>query len=208
MTKLYLASLSPRRKEILEEMRLPFTVLSAEADEQVPAGTDPQSAGQMLAVRKAAALRDKLTAQGAYGEETAVLAADTLVYLDDRPLGKPKDAAEALEMLSALSGRTHTVCTGMCLLVGARSYSLADVTKVKMRAFSAEEAAAYVATGEPLDKAGAYGIQGLGALLVQEIEGDYFSVMGLSKCGVYRLFQTAGLPYWSMIRKEKHANEI
>lgn len=201
MIDLYLASLSPRRREILEEMRLPFTVIAAEADERLPKGLDPESAGQTLAARKATAAREQLKAADKYGGDTVILAADTLVYLDGRPCGKPKDESDALTMLTALSGKTHTVCTGMCLVHGERSYSLADVTRVRMRAFSEEEARAYIATGEPLDKAGAYGIQGLGALLVDNIDGDYFSVMGLSKRGVYRLLQTANLSYWELILK-------
>lgn len=201
MTELYLASLSPRRREILEEMGLAFTVRAAAADESLPDGIPPQSAGQMLAVRKAVALRDKLKEEGKYTKDTAILAADTLVYVDGKPLGKPKDEDDALGMLTSLSGKTHTVCTGMCLLVGARSYSCAEETRVCMRAFSAEEARAYIATGEPLDKAGAYGVQGFGAVLIDRIDGDYFAVMGLSKRGVYRLLAAAGLSYWNLISK-------
>ena len=201
MTELYLASLSPRRREILEEMGLTFAVRAAAADESLPENLAPQSAGQMLAVRKAAALREALRAEGKYTGETAILAADTLVYLDGRPCGKPKDENDALDMLTALSGKTHTVCTGMCLLLGERSYSCAEETRVCMRAFSGDEARAYIATGEPLDKAGAYGVQGFGAVLIDRIDGDYFSVMGLSKRGVYRLFSAAGLSYWRMISK-------
>lgn len=202
MIKLYLASASPRRHEILEKMNLPHTILTAEADETVETGTEPRAAGEILAARKALAVKNALIADGKFDDDTLILAADTLVYLDGKPLGKPRDEKDALSMLLSLSGRAHTVCTGTCLIHGSRSISASETSQVYMRAFSPETAAAYVATGEPLDKAGAYGIQGVGAVLIDKIEGDFFSIMGLSPKTVCRLMDTLGVPYFDFIRKE------
>ena len=196
---LYPASNSPRRREILERMRLPYTVFAAEADERLGGGIPAEEACEILAARKALAARDGLAAAGRFGGDDLLLAADTLVFLDGRPLGKPKDEAEALDMLLSLRGRGHTVRTGVCLLRGKRSFSLSDAAVVRMRDFSMEEAAAYVRTGEPLDKAGAYGVQGIGAVLIERIEGDFFTVMGLPPRGVCRLLHAAGVSYFDWI---------
>lgn len=202
MIKIYLASASPRRREILELMKLDFEVATAEANEEIADGTAPESAGEILAARKALALKEKLTAEGKFDEDTVIIAADTLVYCGDSRLGKPKDETEAKLMLAALSGRAHSVCTGTCVLHGARSISAAEVSQVHMRAFSNKEADAYVATGEPLDKAGAYGIQGMGSVLIDRIDGDFFSVMGLSPATVCKLLGALGIPYFDLIRKD------
>lgn len=201
MSEFFLASASPRRREILTKMQIAHTVCPAEADETVERGMSPTAAGELLATRKAIAARDALLAKGLYAEDSLLLAADTLVYLDGVPLGKPKDAAEAAAMLRALRGREHTVCTGVCLLRGKKSVAMADVTTVRMRAYSDAEIDAYVATGEPLDKAGAYGIQGIGAVLVDAINGDYWTVMGLSPKVVARLMHVLGVPYFEWIQK-------
>ena len=196
---LYLASNSPRRREILERMRLPYTVFAADADERLNGDVPAEEACEILAARKALAARDGLSAAGRFGVDDLLLAADTLVFLDGRPLGKPKDEDEALDMLLSLRGRGHTVRTGVCLLRGARSFSLSDAAVVRMRDFSIEEAAAYVRTGEPLDKAGAYGVQGIGAVLIERIEGDFFTVMGLPPRGVCRLLHAASISYFDWI---------
>lgn len=207
MTKIYLASASPRRKEILELMKLDFTVETADADESLPSDVAPEDAGGILAARKALALKEKLVAEGKFDEDTVIVAADTLVWCGGVRLGKPKDEKEALLMLTALSGRAHKVCTGTCVISGARSISAADVSEVHMRSFSEKEALAYVATGEPLDKAGAYGIQGIGSVLVDRIDGDFFSVMGLSPKTVCRLLGAVGIPYFELINREtEHEN--
>lgn len=200
MKELILASGSPRRSEILSKMCLPHTVFTAPADETVDENAEPREVGEVLAARKALAAKNALRAADRFTRDTMILAADTLVYLDGKPLGKPKDAEDAVRMLLALSGKTHTVCTGTCLISGARSISTAEVTEVQMRAFSEEEARAYVATGEPLDKAGAYGIQGIGGTLVERIDGDFFSVMGLSPKTVARLMGVLGVSYFDCIQ--------
>ena len=200
--KLYLASNSPRRREILERMRLSYTVFTAEADERLASDVSEEQACEFLAVRKAIAARDRLRAAGRFGDDTLLLAADTLVFADGRPLGKPKDADEALNMLLSLRGRGHTVRTGICLLRGARSFSMTDSAVVRMRNFSEAEAAAYIRTGEPLDKAGAYGVQGMGSVLIERIEGDFFTVMGLPPSGVYRLLAAAGISYFDWIQED------
>ena len=200
MKTLYLASASPRRSEILTRMQLPHTVYPAPADATLGEGITMENAGEILAARKALAAKQALVAEGKFDEDTMILAADTLVYLDGKPLGKPKDAADAKRMLMLLSGKTHSVCTGTCLVSGGRSVSAAEVSAVVMRAFSEKEAEAYVATGEPLDKAGAYGIQGIGSVLIEGIEGDFFSIMGLSPKTVSRLLGVLGTDYFDMIK--------
>ena len=197
--KLYLASGSPRRREILDLMHLPYEICTADADETLPAGTAMEAAGRLLASRKAEAAAARLAAAKPIDGDALILAADTLVYLDGAPLGKPHTEEEALAMLRALSGRRHYVCTGVCLRAGGDVYTAADVTAVTMRAYGEDEARAYVATGEPLDKAGAYGIQGIGAVLVEKLDGDFFTVMGLSPRVVRGLLADAGYAYFDLI---------
>ena len=201
MTKIYLASGSPRRREILELMKLDFTVMSADADEELPNGTSPESAGEILASRKARALKDELCKKGLFDADTVIIAADTLVWCDGERLGKPSGKEDAKSMLLTLSGKAHFVCTGTCIIKGERSMSTSEISTVYMRAFTEAEADAYVATGEPLDKAGAYGIQGIGSVLVDRIDGDFFSVMGLSPKTVCKLMRAVGLPYFDTISK-------
>ncbi len=200
MKKLYLASASPRRHEILGIMGLAHEVLTAPADESIDETLTPKEVGEILAAKKAVALKERLVSEGKFTPDTLILAADTLVYLDGEPLGKPKNEEEALEMLLSLSGRAHTVCTGTCLIHGSRSISASELSLVYMRNFSKEEALAYIATGEPLDKAGAYGIQGKGSVLIDRIEGDFFSIMGLSPKTVCRLLGTLGIDYFTSLQ--------
>lgn len=200
MKKLYLASASPRRHEILSIMDLPHTVLTAPADESIDLTLTPREVGEILAARKALALKNALAAEKKFDSDTLILAADTLVYLDGEPLGKPKDEEEALEMLLALSGRAHTVCTGTCLIRGDRSISASELSHVYMRAFTKEDALSYIATKEPLDKAGAYAVQGKGSVLIDRIDGDFFSIMGLSPKTVCRLLETMGIPYFASFK--------
>ena len=168
-----LASASPRRRELLGNMGISFTVRISEADENIPNGTPPVCAVEMLARRKGEAVARETE------EDCLILAADTLVALGNRALGKPKDEAEAKEMLRELSGRAHEVHTGVAVLRGGRVYSGVCTTEVVFRSLTDGEIAAYVATGEPLDKAGAYGIQGLGGALVERIAGEFDNVVGL-----------------------------
>ncbi len=176
---LVLASASPRRRALLDRLGLTFRVEPTDADETWPADLDVGAAAEAVALRKAAAV----AAPGAL-----VLAADTVVVLDGDVLGKPTDEAHAARTLRRLSGRTHHVVTGIALALDGRQRTAHERTAVTFADLSDVEIAAYVATGSPLDKAGAYGIQDdAGALLVERIEGDYFNVVGLP---IRRLYQT------------------
>lgn len=172
--KWILASASPRRAELLRQIGLSFTVCPADADETIDASLSPAETVRTLSRRKAEAIREK------GGDTTCpILAADTLVEADGRLLGKPKNEADAFSILSSLSGKTHRVYTGMTVIFRGKTASRVCQTDVTFRTLSEADIRAYIATGEPLDKAGAYGIQGIGALLVKEIHGDYNNVVGL-----------------------------
>ena len=179
---LLLASSSPRRREILSRAGYKFIVVPANADEQVPPGMPPGEIVETLARRKA-----KAVAQGRPGD--TILAADTIVVLDGTVLGKPRDPTEACAMLARLSGRVHTVYTGYCVRAGDRIQTGCESTEVEFYPLSDQEILDYVNTGEPMDKAGAYGIQGLGALLVRRIRGDFYNVMGLPIGAVHRILR-------------------
>lgn len=181
---LILASQSPRRREILERAGIPFTVRVADVDESLREGEAPQSYVRRLATRKA-------VAAGRAGE--VVLGADTTVVVDGEILGKPVDAADAVRMLTRLSGRSHEVVTGFCLKVGGQLYIDAETTLVRFVAMSEAEIAAYVATGEPMDKAGAYAIQGGASRYIDRIEGCYWNVVGLPVAKVYAHLRRQGL---------------
>lgn len=187
--KIILASGSPRRKELLGNMGFSdFTIFKPEFDESVVTAPDPGSLVEALSAGKAEA------ASGALGDpEALILAADTVVALEDTVLGKPKDEADAFAMLSALSGHTHRVYTGITLRRGEEVLTQHEVTKVTFRPLTEEEIRNYIATGEPMDKAGAYGIQGLGALLAEGIRGDYFNVMGLPVCRLGAMLKHFGI---------------
>lgn len=183
-----LASGSPRRRQLLEQIGLEdFTVLPSEADETTDPGLSPAAVVEELSRRKAEAV----ARQAPDGE--LVLAADTVVALGDVILGKPQSEEEAVRMLCALSGRTHRVYTGVTLLRAGEARTEHEVTAVTFRTISMEEIRTYAACGEPMDKAGAYGIQGRGALLVERLEGDYFNVMGLPVCRLGRMLRDFGV---------------
>ena len=174
-----LASQSPRRKELLGQMGLKgFQIISPDVDETVEENLSPSQLVEELSLRKARAVAREAD------EDDLIIAADTVVALDGGILGKPADEREAFAMLSALSGNRHRVYTGVTVLRGSWVVTGYEETIVTFRELEPEEIMDYIETGEPMDKAGAYGIQGLGALLVSGIEGDYFNVMGLP---VYRL---------------------
>lgn len=176
--RVILASGSPRRKELLGNMGFSgFEVLKPEFDEDAVTAPDPGMLVEALSAGKAEA-----AAREANDPEALLLAADTVVVLDETVLGKPKDEAEAFAMLSALSGRSHRVYTGVTLRRGGEVLTEHEVSEVTFRPLTEEEIRNYIATKEPMDKAGSYGIQGLGALLVEGIRGDYFNVMGLPVC--------------------------
>ncbi len=174
-----LASRSPRRRELLNQIGLRgFKVAASGADERVEGNPAPAELVEALSLRKARAVQEDAD------EEDLIIAADTVVVLDGAVLGKPADEREAFAMLSALSGNRHRVYTGITVLRGERCETCSEETIVEFRELEPDEISAYIATGEPMDKAGAYGIQGLGSLLVSRLEGDYFNVMGLP---VFRL---------------------
>lgn len=178
--KLVLASKSPRRSEILKTAGFEFTVRVADADETIPDGTSPEDAVVMLAARKAMAVKR--------AEDETILGADTVVVLDNEILGKPKNREEAFEMLKALSGRVHSVLTGVCLIEKGRSMTFFEETKVEFLPLTDREIYAYTDTNEPYDKAGAYGVQGYASKFVRRINGDYFNVVGLPISAVYEKF--------------------
>lgn len=181
-----LASASPRRRELLENIGLKFSVDPAEIVEIQAHRLKPAGLAKALSLRKAKAVAPRHA-------NSIIIAADTLGVLDGMILGKPADAAHARKMLAALSGRCHSVITGFTVIDTSTDRAVTRVveTKVYFRKIGRMEIAGYVNTGEPLDKAGAYAIQGLGALLVERIEGDYYNVIGLPLCalaGVLRRF--------------------
>ena len=176
---LILASASPRRREILQTAGLAFTVRVSETDETIPSGMPPHEAVQYLAKQKA-------VAAAANSPDDVVIGADTVVALDGEILGKPRDAADAARMLHLLSGKTHDVYTGVCLANAGRAETFYVCTRVTFYPMTDEQIADYIATGEPMDKAGAYGIQGRGCTLVESIRGDYFNVVGLPIAALYR----------------------
>lgn len=174
MSKIVLASGSPRRQELLGRMGITdFTVRVPEVEESYPAGLSPEETVCYISREKSDAARLLCD------ENELIITADTMVFLDDKRLGKPKDEAQALEMLTALAGRRHTVCTGVTVRRGDVILTRAQSTDVYFRPSTERELRAYIRTGEPMDKAGAYGVQGKGSLLVRRIDGDFFNVMGL-----------------------------
>ena len=178
MQQWILASQSPRRRELLSRLVSDFEILADDSEETLIPGEKPEQAVKRLAQEKAENVSKKT------GKDALILAADTVVVLEGRILGKPKDEADAFHMLSSLSGNTHQVFTGIAVLDAktGRCETAAEMTKVRFRKLSEEEILRYIASGEPMDKAGAYGIQEKGALLVEGIEGDYFNVVGLPLC--------------------------
>ena len=166
-----LASASPRRKQILENAGYNVTVRVPDADESLPDGISPEKAVELLAKVKADAVKRE--------KDELIIAADTVVALDGKILGKPADDTEAFDMLSSLSGARHKVYTGVCIIYNEKEEVFSDCTEVEFYPLSSDEIISYIKTGEPSDKAGAYGIQGRGCLFVKGIVGDYFNVMGL-----------------------------
>ena len=174
MPHIVLASGSPRRQELLRRIGITdFDIVVPDADETYPAGLTPRQTVAHIARSKAEAARP-LTEP-----DDIVITADTMVFLGAERLGKPHDEADALRMLTELAGNRHTVCTGVTVRQGDRLNCFTVSTDVYFRSASEQELRAYIASGEPMDKAGAYGVQGLGALLVERIDGDFFNVMGL-----------------------------
>lgn len=187
---LVLASASPRRSEILRTLGLAHEVRPARIDETPLDGESAASYVERLARAKAAAVARERP-------DSWVLAGDTIVTLDDELLGKPRDTGDAVRMLLRLAGGVHRVVSALAFSTpGGRQHSGVEATEVRFGPFGPEVAAAYVATGEPMGKAGAYAIQGRGAALVEEIHGDYFTVVGLPVSLLVRLLDEVGRPYW------------
>ncbi len=172
--KLVLASSSPRREEIMKQLKLKFTIVPGKIDESEFTEKNPDKLVKILALEKAKSVSDLV-------EDALIIAADTIVVLEDKILGKPEDNAEAKRQLKLLSGKEHQVMTGIAVLYSETGevYVENNITLVKMLNMSDEKIDKYISTGEPLDKAGSYGIQGFGGLFVEVIKGSYYSVVGL-----------------------------
>ena len=178
---LILASQSPRRKELLAHLHMPFAVRVANIDEAMDSAKPPAEEVARVSLAKALAVPREGT--------DVIIAADTIVVLDGKILGKPADEADAHAMLSALSGRAHQVMTGLTVLQGDKHLTHTEITDVYFRPISQTEIDRYVRSGDPMDKAGSYGIQGGASLFVEKLHGDYYNVMGLPVC---RLWQMLG----------------
>jgi septum formation protein len=187
-SNLILASASPRRKELLELLQIPFEVIVSEVEEIVDEKLHPAEMVQSLAQQKALSVAKT-------NQTSFVIGSDTLVVYGGRMLGKPTNKSEAIEMLQMLSGNTHDVFTGVAIIKGEQVHSFFEKTSVTFFLLSDKEIVDYVSTGEPMDKAGAYGIQGYGALLVEGIIGDYYSVVGLPIARTHRELLNMGFKH-------------
>lgn len=186
-----LASASPRRRELMEMFAAQNLVICpAKGEEKVPAGATPGETVEALARAKA---REIAAARRGESEDDVIIGADTIVWHRDRIYGKPHSRKEAAEMLRSLSGETHEVYTGVCVLHGEEELCEHERTFVTFRKMSEREIEAYIDTGEPMDKAGAYGAQGIGSLFVTGIEGDFFNVMGLPVCRLGQMLKKTGV---------------
>lgn len=174
MANIILASQSPRRRELLERMGIrDFSIVVPDAEETLGEGLSPQETVESISRQKSEA------AASLVGAEDIVITADTMVFLGGEKLGKPKDEADAFRMLRSLAGNRHEVCTGVTVRQGEKTETFSVTTGVYFRETTDDELRSYIASGEPMDKAGSYGVQGLGCLLVERIDGDYYNVMGL-----------------------------
>jgi septum formation protein len=186
MANIVLASGSPRRQELLQKIGITdFTVRVPDADESYDPAMSPEEIVCHISRKKSLALDSH--------EDEIVITADTMVFLDDQRLGKPKDEDDALQMLTALQGRAHTVCTGVTVRQGQKILTHAAATDVYFRPATEQELRAYIRGGEPMDKAGSYGVQGQGSLLVERIDGDFFNVMGLPVVLLSQMLQQFGI---------------
>ena len=184
--EIILASASPRRRELLGMFDVSFTVIPAVGEEKSEAGLTPGETVEALARGKAAEV--------AAGRKNAiVIGADTVVERDGELLGKPKSEKEAFRMLRSLSGRSHRVWSGVCVMDGSRCLTAHEVTAVRFRELSDEEICAYIRSGEPMDKAGSYGCQGRASLFIDRLEGDFFNVMGLPLCRLGLMLKELGV---------------
>ena len=185
--RIILASQSPRRRELLERMgTTKFDIIPAKGEEIADPALSPQALVEALSRQKAAEVADQFP-------DALVIAADTVVAIDGKVLGKPNSPEHAIEMLTNLSGRAHHVYTGFTVRCGQTIVTAHEDTTVKFRQLTAQEIASYVATGEPMDKAGSYGIQGFGCVLVSGIQGDYYNVVGLPVCRLFQVLEQFGV---------------
>lgn len=186
--KIVLASKSPRRQELLRVIGInDFEIMPAVGEENDGGAKTPQEAVCAISKHKALEIAEKCS------EDTLIIAADTLVYLDGEPIGKPKDEEDAKMMLRALSGRDHKVLTGVALVLGGKVLTQCEETAVFFRNMTDDEIDGYIKTKEPMDKAGAYGAQGIGSIFVEKIEGDFFNVMGLPLCRLCAMLKEFGI---------------
>lgn len=185
---LILASASPRRQELLRIFGCPFTVRAADIDETMDPDKAPFDEVARVSRQKAQAI--------AAGQDDVIIAADTIVVCCGKVLGKPRDAQDARRMLSLLSGRDHQVMTGCTVMRGSRAVTFTEVTDLHFRPLLPQEIRRYILTGEPMDKAGAYGIQGGAALFCQRMEGDYYNVMGLPLCRLGQVLRDMAPEIW------------
>lgn len=186
--RVVLASASPRRRQLLNLIGIAHEVLPANIDETMRARETPRRHAERLAREKASAIAKR-------DPDLITIGADTIVVVNRKVLGKPRDAEDAARMLALLSGREHTVTTAVAVSRGKKLRSAVEEVRVKFRRLRDDEIEAYIATGEPMDKAGAYGIQGYGATIVERIEGDYFAVMGLPIVRLIGLLRDVGVRY-------------
>lgn len=188
MQKLLLASHSPRRKELIERLRVPFEVMGSDVEENINHNQSPEEVVQSLAFQKASSVASRYP-------ECYTIGADTIVVYENQILGKPKDEQDAFQMLHTLSGKRHKVLTGVSIHHHEKHINFYEQTEVTFWELSKEEISSYIQSKEPFDKAGAYGIQGYGSLLVKEIKGDYFNVVGLPIASVYRQLKSIHFPF-------------
>lgn len=185
--RIILASSSPRRKELMERMGLDFMIRTVPTDETMKKDGKPYDEVADVSRRKAYAVQSLCT------DEDIIVAADTIVVCDGTIMGKPHDAGNAVDMLRRLSGREHQVMTGLTVCRGSRTETKTVVTVVRFRPMTDAEILAYVATGEPMDKAGAYGVQGLAAMFIEGLDGDFYNVMGLPVCTLAQMLRGYGV---------------
>ena len=200
MERIVLASGSPRRQELLGRMGITdFDIRVPEVEERYPENLSPEEIVQFISREKSDAAAALCT------PEEIIITADTMVFLDDQRLGKPVDEADALRMLTALQGRRHTVCTGITVRRGGEILTESASTDVYFRPAAEAELRGYIRTGEPMDKAGSYGIQGYGCLLVEGIRGDYFNVVGLPVCRLGRMLARFGIEPLALAAEKERA---
>lgn len=198
--KILLASASPRRRELFSRLGVPFEVFAVDCDETVDGSHSPDEYVKILALRKARAAMEKYREQRISGSPDAsareaveppiVIGSDTVVALDGEILGKPRDRDDAINTLLRLSGRAHRVCTGLAVIDGEREIVTSGSADVYFTNLTKADCISYADTGEPLDKAGSYGIQGIGGALVERIDGDYYSIVGLPLAQLKKILET------------------